>query len=464
LFPKIEDLSNASFRDPAGYVYRDNGVWKRIVTAHGAEDYRQLMSSGLYARLVDESLLVSHEEESVPISSEGVAILRPEQIPYISYPYEWSFGQLRDAALLTLRIQEVAMQHGMSLKDSTAFNVQFQGSRPVFIDTLSFEKNDGGPWVAYDQFCRHFLGPLLLMREVSPSFNQFWKASLDGFPLDLTSSLLSKRSYFRFGVLLHVHMHARMQKKYAGGSAEPGSKSRAPVTGADRKLALVQSLKGLVERITLGRSETEWHHYYDQKAAHYSTTAEVSKKKTVQQMLEQLNPRLVYDLGGNIGEYSRLATSLGIYTVCFDIDPLCVHDNYERARKEKDARMLPLMSDLTNPSPALGFGLAERSSITARGRADLALALALIHHLRITGNTPFRHIAAFLAEMSEFLLIEYVPKHDVMVQTLLRNRKDTFLDYTLEGFREAFESHFEMRATQPVAETDRTLYLYRRRG
>jgi hypothetical protein len=425
------------------------------------------MSSGLYARLIGESLLVPHEEEAAPLGSEGIAILTPEQIRYISYPYEWCFGQLRDAALLTLQVQETAMQYGMSLKDATAFNVQFRGAQPVFIDTLSFERNDGGPWVAYDQFCRHFLAPLMLMSAVSPGFNQFWKASLDGFPLDLTSSLLPKKTRLRPGVLLHIHLHARMQKKYAEGHGRLASKpqsSLATRTVADRKAALVASLKGLVRRIKLGRFETEWRHYYDQKAAHYSLVAEESKKRAVQKALDQVNPRLLYDLGGNVGEYSRLATARGVYTICFDIDPLCVHDNYERARRDNDVHMLPLMADLTNPSPALGFALEERGSLIGRGTADMALALALLHHLRITGNTPFRHIAAFLAQMTEFLLIEYVPKEDVMAQALLRNRKDTFLDYAPGGFRAAFEAYFDIHETFPVAETDRTLYLCRRRG
>jgi len=463
LLPNIDDISQASFRDPAGYVYRDNGVWKRIVTAYGAEDYRQLRASGLYSRLIDEGLLVPHEEETAADASQGVVVLKPEQIRYISYPYEWCFGQLRDAALLTLQIQEIAMQHGMSLKDATAFNVQFRGARPVFIDTLSFEKNDGGPWVAYDQFCRHFLGPLLLMSEVSPGFNQFWKASLDGFPLALTSSLLPKKTLLRPGVQLHIHLHARLQKKYAVGTGSSGSNVKTPSMSPDRKAALVGSLKGLVSRTKLGRFETEWRHYYGQKAAHYSSVAEESKRKAVQIALDRVNPRILYDLGGNIGEYSRLATARGIYTICFDIDSLCVHDNYERARRENDTHMLPLMSDLTNPSPALGFALEERGSLIGRGRADMALALALIHHLRITGNAPFQRIAAFLSQMTEFLLIEYVPKEDLMVQTLLRNRRDTFLDYTLEGFLSAFQTYFDIIETLPVSDTNRTLYLYRRR-
>jgi hypothetical protein len=461
--PFADHISGASFRDPAGYVYRDNGMWKRVVTDAGAADYQQLMSSGLYQGLADESLLISHQEEAVPDGLRAFTVLVPEQLRYISYPYEWSFGQLRDAALLTLRIQELALQFGMSLKDASAFNVQFRGSQPIFIDTLSFEPNTSGPWVAYNQFCRHFLGPLLLMSEVSPNFNQFWKASLDGFPLDLVSSLLPKRTFARLGVLLHIHLHARMIKRYEGRTSKSSEKRPPGKMTPDRKAALAGSLRDMIASLKPGRFETEWRHYYGKKAGHYSSRAEESKKTAVGEALERVKPLLVYDLGGNVGEYSRIATERGIYSVCFDIDPLCVHDNYERAHKESNSRMLPLLLDLTNPTPALGFGLQERGSFVQRGQADMVLALALIHHLRITGNTPFRNIARFLSEITEFLLIEYVPKTDVMVQTLLGSRKDTFFDYDERGFHEAFDVFFETERSFPVADTDRTLHLLKRR-
>jgi hypothetical protein len=454
-------MSGASFRDPAGYVFRDNGVLKRIVTPHGAADYKRLMSSGLYDELVERRLLIPHREEQ-PASLDAAAVLVPEEIPYVSYPYEWSFGHLRDAALLTLEIQETAMRHGMSLKDASAFNVQFRGSQPVFIDTLSFEDNDGGPWVAYSQFCRHFVGPLLLMSHVSPGFNQFWKASLDGFSLDLVSSLLPRRTWLQFGALLHIHLHARSQKKYeANGVSTPAPKLRN--SGPDRKPALVESLKSFVRSLRPRNVETEWVNYYSQKLSHYSTAAESAKKSIVSDALDRLKPAAVFDIGGNIGEYSRLASARGAYTVCFDIDPLCVHQNYERARSEQDGLLLPVMLDLTNPSPTLGFGLRERDSVLERSHADVVMALAVLHHLRITGNAPLDRIAAFLAGLGRYLILEYVPKTDVMAQALLRSRKDTFFDYTDEGFESAFSRYFSIEHTVPVPETTRSIYVMQRR-
>ena len=464
MLPCEPDISGASFRDPAGYVFVDGGVFKRAVTVHGEADYRQFMSSGLYDRLVKDSLLVAHEEKSVVIqpSPEVAAVLVPEQIQTISYPYEWCFGQLRDAALLTLRVEEHALEHGMSLKDASAFNVQFRGPQPVFIDTLSFEQNDGGPWPAYNQFCRHFLAPMALMSYVGPNFNQFWKASLDGFPLDFASALLPRRTYFRFGLLVHLHLHAKSQRKYSPLTHTRRETPKRSVSGPDRKRTLVESLRATIQGLQVSHKQTEWADYYKQ-TSHYSGESEKRKKEIVSRLIERIQPGLVYDLGGNTGEYSRLATARGASCVCFDIDPQCVHFNYERSKAEGDRHMLPLLMDLTNPTPPLGFFLRERLSLLERPRANLLLALALIHHLRITGNVPFPRIAAFLADLGEHLVLEYVPKQDLMAQGLLTNRKDTFIDYEEDLFLRAFQQHFVMEETVPIPATDRTLYLFRRR-
>jgi hypothetical protein len=464
---KIEahhDLSPASFRDPAGCVVYQDGVLKRLVTAAGIGDYRRLMSSGLYERLIGEGLLIPHREEAASRSwPDGAqSVLLPEVVPYISYPYEWSFGQLRDAALLTLRVAELALAHGMSLKDASAFNVQFRGCRPVFIDTLSFERNDGGPWPAYNQFCRHFLAPLLLMKYAWPGLAPFWRASLDGFPLEFASALLPASTYLRFGSLLHIHMHARSQRKHATPAAGRRESAAQPPRGRDSKGPLIGSLRATVQNIEPRALKTEWSDYYGE-ADHYSKDASEAKRAGVAEVVGRLKPRLVYDLGGNTGEFSRLVTSLGADCVCFDMDPLCVHANYERSRREGDIHMLPLVMDLSNPTPGLGFDLRERLSLFERPQAELLLALALIHHLRITCNVPFRRIAAFLARLGSRLLLEWVPRDDPKVRAMLSYRRDTFPDYSQEGFLAAFGEHFEMEQAHAIAGSSRTLYLFRRR-
>ncbi len=437
---------------------------KRAVTVRGEADYRRLMSSGLYRRLVRESLLVAHEERDAAVRRprEVATVLIPEQIPIISYPYEWCFGQLRDAALLTLRLEHHALEHGMSLKDASAFNVQFRGSQPIFIDTLSFEPNDGGPWPAYNQFCRHFLAPLALMSYLGPIFHHCCKPSLDGVPLDCASALLPRRSYFRFGLLVHIHLHAKSERRYSQFAGPWLEKPKQIVPGVDRKSALVESLRSTIEGIRVSRKATEWSGYY-RHTAHYGRESEAGKKEIVSRMIDRLRPRLVYDLGGNTGEYGRLATRRGAACVCFDIDPLCVQSNYEISKAAGDPHMLPLLMDLTNPTPPLGFHLRERLSLLERHRADLLLALAVIHHLRISGNVPFPRIAAFLADLGEQLVMEYVPKQDAMVQGLLRSRKDTFFDYEDDLVLRAFQEHFVMEESVPIPASGRTIYLFRRR-
>jgi ribosomal protein L11 methylase PrmA len=252
-----------------------------------------------------------------------------------------------------------------------------------------------------------------------------------------------------------------MQNKYSGKSTAAW-KDAPKGSGSDRKPHIVASLRSLIEALTPGRFQTEWQHYY-KNAAHYTDAAAESKKKAVERTLDLVEPRRMLDLGGNTGVYSRLAAERGIYTLCFDVDPFCVHDNYERARREKNEFLLPLLCDLTNPSPALGFASRERGGFLDRAATDLTVALALIHHLRITGNIPFQRIAEFFSHLGKFLLIEFVPKSDAMAQTLLRGRKDTFPDYTRDGFNEAFHTWFEPQQIFPVAESERTLVLFKKR-
>jgi hypothetical protein len=453
----------ASFRDPAGFVFEERGIYKRAVTLRGQPDYDLLRSSGLYDALVERGLLVAHAEEPRHAQlPEGIyKVLVPEQIRHISYCYEWSFTELRDAARLTLEVQSLALQHGMTLKDASAYNVQFRGPAPIFIDTLSFERNQARPWAAYGQFCGHFLAPLALMSYVSPELRGLWRSSLDGVPLALASRLLPARTRFRPGLLLHLHWHARSIRKYSqarGVEVAPPGEAR----GRDPQPAIVDSLGRSIAKLTPPRLRTEWLGYYDH-AQHYSRRAESFKRQQVARVLADLQPEFVYDLGGNVGEYSRLATAQGIDAICYDFDPICVDRNYLRSRAAGDAHMLPLVMDLANPSPRLGFDLEERLGFFDRAQPPLVLALALLHHLRIAANVPLERIARFLGRLGERLLIEFVPLEDPMAQTLLGNRPDIYGDYTAANFRLEFERYFELEHWAPIPDTLRSLHLYRRR-
>jgi len=450
----------SSFRDPSGFVFtREGSVYRQVSRAY-QDNYDHLMRSGLYEALVGSSLLIRHEEVGGDHASAQGAykVLKPELVPFISYPYEWCFSQLKNAALTTLQIQKTALDFGMSLKDGSAYNIQFLKGRPVFIDTLSFERyHEGQTWVAYRQFCQHFLAPLALASYRDIRLNQLSRVHLDGIPLDLASSLLPVRSRFRFSLLSHLHLHAKSQKYFADKIPNRGGR-RMSLKGF---LGLVDSLQAAVERLKWRPRGTEWADYYEKNG--YSQEALEHKKELVRSFLESMNPGMIWDLGANTGLFSRIAGDRGIATISFDVDPAAVERNYLECRERGECNILPLVLDLTNPSPSIGWHNRERDSLVGRGPADAVMALALIHHLAISNNLPFARIAEFLAGICERLIIEFVPKSDSQVQRLLSTREDIFADYNQQTFEDTFSEYFRIERCVEIRDTERALYLMEKR-
>jgi hypothetical protein len=446
-----------SFRDPSGFVYTRNGTLYRQVNNAFRQHFEAFVGSGLYEELAREGLLVPHRAVGLEHAATGdaCAVLQPDQVPFISYPYEWSFGQLQDAALLTLEIQERALRKGFSLRDASAYNVQFRAGRPILIDTLSFEPlQQGKPWPAYKQFCEHFLLPLDLMSQVDIRCGTLLRSYLDGIPLDLGRRLLPRRSWLSLSTTLHIHLHAWAQSRYAGSAVS--SAARGKVMSQSALLRLVANLAGAVRRLSWRAAGTEWAEYTTDNT--YSEQAAASKRALVVSYLRQSRADTVWDLGANTGEYSRAALDAVSQVVAFDLDPAAVERNYRRVRKEGTAGILPLLLDLTNPSPAQGWAGRERFSLEERGPADAVMALALIHHLAIGHNLPLDRIAGYLSRLGRTLVIEFVPKTDAQAQRLLLSRPDIFPEYSREGFEAAFCRHFEIRASSRVEESDRWLY------
>lgn len=455
----------SSFRDPAGFLFRDGGRLLRQVNPEYAADYDLLMGSGLYESLAGGGMLVRHREVAPPFSGSGPAyrVLEPALVPFVSYPYEWCFGELRDAALLTLRIQDAALDHGMTLKDASAFNIQFTGGAPVLIDTLSFERyRPGEPWIAYRQFCQHFLAPLLLMGGVDVRLAGLWRAHLDGIPLDLASRLLPRGSWLRPGVMLHVHMHARSLARHADTSLQAGT--RAPAVSPTALRGLVDSLRSTIQGLRWRPAGTEWADYVQTRR--YSEQAVQAKAALVRAYLGSVHPApgMVWDLGANTGEFSRMAAEAGARVVAFDVDPAAVERNYQAVRAQGGSPILPLVLDLTNPTPGLGWAGEERDSWMRRGPADVVMALALVHHLAIGNNVPLDSVAALLAGAAPRLVIEFVPKEDEQVQRLLRSRRDVFPGYTCEGFEAAFATRFRTLRSDAIEGSGRRMYLMERAG
>lgn len=450
----------SSFRDPSGFLFRRDGTLYRQVNKSYAESYEKLVKSGLYDDLVERGLLIPHRDVEIKPERPETAyrIIEPEVVPFISYPYEWSFSQLKEAALATLEIEMIALGRGLALKDASAYNIQFLDGRPVFIDTLSFEAyTPGEPWVAYRQFCQHFLAPLALMAYRDVRLNQLLRVYIDGVPLDLASSLLPKRSWLNTRMVMHLHMHARSQAKYA----DTHTKIEPPKVNQNALLGLIDSLKNAVDSLTWRPEGTEWAEYYTE--TNYTPAGLEHKKEIIAGFLDEVRPKMVWDLGANVGVFSRLASEREIPTVAYDIDPACVERNYLDIREKNESHLLPLVMDLTNPSPAIGWDNAERDSMVERGPADMAFALALIHHLAISNNVPLERIAEYFAGICTNLVIEFVPKTDSQVRKLLANREDVFGDYSQDVFEERFSKKFSIIRKEQIKDSSRILYLMKTR-
>ena len=345
----------------------------------------------------------------------------------------------------------------MCLKDASAYNIQFHRCAPILIDTLSFERYvEGEPWIAYRQFCQHFLCPLALMAKTDVRLNQLLRVYVDGVPIDLASKLLPSMSRFDWSVLAHIHLHASAQQRHAA-TGKNVSGRKLP---KQRLLALIESLSSAVKKLNWDPKNTEWSNYYDE--TNYSDKATRCKADIVTKCLDQVKPDVVWDLGANTGEYSRIVSAKGTPVIAFDVDHGAVEQNYRACRKSGDIWSLPLLLDLSNPSANIGWANNERMSLMERAPVDTILALALIHHLAIVNNVPFTGIANFLARIGRTLIIEFVPKQDSQVQRLLSSRKDIFDSYDGESFERAFEEYFHIESKFPVVDSERTIYLMTR--
>ncbi len=447
-----------SFRDPAGYVYRDDkGTLLRKVTAEGLADFDAADTAGVYDELIEAGLLVPHKLVGKR-SADGLT-LAPKEVPVISYPFEWSFTMLKDAALATLEIQRRALAKGVSLKDASAYNIQFVDGKPQLIDTLSFEAYaEGKPWVAYGQFCRHFLAPLTLMAFVDIRLGQLSRDYIDGVPLDLAAKLLPRTARLRPSVLMHIVLHSKAQDSKGGEH-----KTTSTQVTKRNLLAIIESLERTVRSLGPKVSRTEWADYY-QGNTNYTETAAAKKRKLVASFASAV-PKLktAIDFGGNDGHYSRVFSELGASTICADIDPFAVEANYRRVRSQNEEKLLPLLVDLTNPGGALGWANQEREALHERIRTDAVMALALIHHLAISNNLPLDMIAEYFSRFGGHLIIEFVPKKDSQVEKLLATRKDVFPHYDEKHFEQAFGSYYQLVKREQIAGTKRTLYLFKRK-
>lgn len=449
---------DASFRDPSGFLFWRNGRLLRQINRTYREGYDTASASGLFDELIAGGLLIPHVESAneAPLEpSIAYKVIAPEIVPFISYPYEWCFSELRDSALVTLDIFDAAIRKNLILKDGTAYNIQFHKGRPILIDTLSFERWNGEPWFGYRQFCQHFLAPLLLMSLTDVRLGQLSRVFVDGVPLDLASRLLPWKTHTSLSIGGHIHWHAKLQSRYAATTRKIRTAAK---TSQKALLALSDNLRNLISGLKWEPASTEWADYYDK--TNYTNDSFAGKQRLVIELmrLNSRSSRLVFDLGSNTGLFSRIISESADLVVSADYDHSAVELNYRNARREKNRNILPLLIDLTNPSPDLGWASNERTAFFRRQRADTTLALALVHHLAISNNLPLSRIASFFKAITGWLIIEFVPKEDSQVQRLLTNRVDIFPDYNDQGFEAAMSAHGRIVAKRRIPETLRSLY------
>lgn len=449
----------ASFRDPGSYVFIRDGVVYRQINRVGSTDYDRLMASGLYAELVANRILVPHDEmDFAPDdSSTGARVIRPQHVPYISYPYEWTFEQLRAAADVTFAAQRAAQRHGMRLKDASAYNVQFIGTRPVFVDTGSFEiAPPDEAWVAYRQACEHFLAPLALMRYHDPRVARaLLQANDDGIPLELAARLLPRRTLASLGLLMHVHVHAWGMKRWSASGERHTRARTASVT------SLVEHLASTTLGIRRPRRTSAWTGYYGDNS--YTPAAFAAKKRIVQAMLSRLKPERVLDLGANTGEFSDIAESCGAYVVAAEGDHDASAAHHDAARRRSSDRVLPLWVDIASPTPAVGVNNVERPGFLDRCAADVTLALALVHHLALARAMTLADVATLLAPTAPRCVVEFVPPDDPMVVALLAGRPHLRAGYDESLFSAALSRVFTITERAPIDESGRILYLLNRK-
>ncbi len=447
----IEQLETSSFRDPDAKVFLKDGEIYRRISKNYAKTFEKFINSGLYEKLLSENLIIEHTQ----IESDDL-IIKPKKV-FISYPWEWCFSQLKDAALATLKIQKIALEYNMSLKDATPYNIQFLKNKPLLIDTSSFEDFKEKPWAAYRQFCENFLSPLVLMAYTDLSLSSLFVGNINGISLALASKLLPLKTRFNPNLLWHIHIHSKMQNKYSENKTKYDVK-----ISKNQLLNIIDNLYDTVLGINLKKYKTEWQEYYSN--TNYTEDSFGTKKEIITCFKNKINPKTVWDFGSNTGIFSRIFSKEGIDVTAFDIDHLAIEKNYLTAKENGEENIFPLIFDISNPSPALGFNNEERKTLTQRAQnVDLILALALIHHLRITYSIPFSYIAKYFAEISKYLIIEFVDKKDSKIQTMLLNREDIFDDYTKENFEKEFGEFYQILEIKPIDGTRRTLYLMERK-
>jgi predicted RNA methylase len=457
-----------SFRDPSNQIFYAGGEVLRGLRGTAVDDWRALAATGFFSRFVDEGKICA--TEPVAEAHGGFELtLRHERIPFISYPYEWTFSMLRDAAQLHLEVLAAALAEGTTTKDGSAYNLQWRGATPTFIDVGSFERlREGEPWAGYRQFCQTMLYPLMLTAHLGVPFQPWLRGQIDGIESAQLRRLLRGRKRFAAGVFKHVYLHDAMQARSARTSTstrEVRDELRAAGFSTALVLAVVKGLRKLVGRLDWQPPASHWQDY--RGTCSYSTDDRDAKLAFVDAALAGAGDReLVLDLGANDGAYSRVAARHARQVIAVESDHGVTDALYRQLHAEGERRILPLVMDLADPSPGGGWRGVERAPFAQRaGGADTVLALAVVHHLAIGRNVPLPEVCDLLASLGRRVVVEFVEAADPMAQRLLANKPaGIFPDYRREAFEALLAQRFQIARQEQLPSGTRTLYLGVPRG
>jgi ribosomal protein L11 methylase PrmA len=460
-------LHPSSFRDPTARVYHARGRILREITGKAIDDFRFVRSSGLLSRLVEKGWLVDSTEVDPSKYQFERGSCRPQALllehpvlPFISYPYEWPFRALQRAALLHLDVQLEALAAGATLSDATAYNIQFDGARPIFIDIASLRRYvEGEIWLAHRQFCEQFLNPLLMQAQTGIPYQAWYRGSLEGIPTEQIVRLLPWRSKANWRIFTHVVLQARLQASASSKRPEELRVSSERKLSRTAMIALLRQLRSWIESLRpRGVSATTWGEY--EKSRNYDAGQQREKQRFVAEFVQAVRPRKLWDLGCNAGEYSFAALDAGAQRVIgFDFDQGALAAAFDRA-EQSGAPFLPLFLDAANPSPNQGWRERERQGLQDRADCDALLALAFEHHLTIGRNVPVPDFIGWLTRLAPKGIVEFVDKSDPMVQRMLAMRRDIFPSYSLQNFDRELRERVKIIERRPVSGSHRYLYWY----
>ncbi len=455
-------LETGSFRDPESRIFYAGDSVYRALSKEGLEDFEALDATGL---LNDQRIVRTErvEKDGLPelLPTETAGVLRHELIPFVSYPYEWTFSMLKDAALVQLDLLLSSLDRGLILKDSSPYNVQFKGSQSRFVDIGSFERlRDGEPWVGYRQFCMLYLYPLLLQAIKGVPFQPWLRGSIDGITPAQMRGVMSFRDRFRRGLFLHVFAHARLERRYASKGGEVKEDVKRAGFRKELIVANVRKMRKLVSGLEWDPPRGVWVEYGERNS--YTDEDAARKDEFVREVAGAQRWRLAWDIGCNNGRYSRIAAEGADYVLAVDADQGPVDLLYRELRDAGDERILPLTMNLADPSPGLGWRGVERKSLPDRGRPDLVLALALVHHIAISANVPVKEFVDWLAGLGSSLVIEFPTREDPMLKTLQTpKREGLHPDYELSFFERCLHDAFRVERSERLGSGTRVLYFAR---